>query len=311
MSGEDIMPKECSYKDAEVFTEQELVYRYRDNFGLSDAIGIEQVELHRKLEGELTSQLWSSTPENRWQVFDYCYTTLYKNLPWLNEGGKQPAKDGAWPHLLRKKSTIFEVGSGKGKLLRHLVTLGHRCTATEITVERGAKHVELDGLEWHTTDGINLANFEQPESYDVVISSQVIEHFHPDDVKRHFENVRTILKIDGEYFFDTPHIGTGPHDLSKVFGFDRPIFMHLREYDFRELGEIARAAGFKDVQAILFYKFGRLALGPLRSRLLYLYYYFVDSVLSTLRLSPRRERSIRRILRLALVPGNIWLVARR
>jgi SAM-dependent methyltransferase len=288
-------------------TEQELVLRYRTNYGLSNAIDAGHVAQHRRIEEELTKKLLNSTPENRWHVFDDCYTTLYKSLPWLNETGRDNRWDeaGPWPRLLKKRSTILEVGSGGGGLIRRLASLGHHCVATEITVERGEKHVaDVAGLEWKSTDGVNLARFEQHDTYDVVISSQVVEHFHPDDVKTHFENVRLILKSGGEYIFDTPHIGTGPHDLSRVFGLERPSFMHLREYDFRALGKIARSAGFGKVRAILYHKPN---IGPVKSQLLYRYYSLIDYVFSKARLSHRVERAFRRVLRFALVPGNIWL----
>jgi SAM-dependent methyltransferase len=295
------------------FTDLEIVSRYRKLYGLSDSVGLEHVERHRKLEAELASKLLCSTPENRLQVFADCYTTLYKELPWLNEGiGHRPpnAKDRAWQLLLKKPSMIYEVGSGKGHLISHLARLGHHCVATEITVERGAKHVRnIDGVEWRGTDGINLARFEQPETYDVVICSQAIEHFHPDDVQSHFENVRTILKPGGQYFFDTPHVGAGPQDLSLVFDLDRSPFMHLREYDFRGLRSIACSAGFKSVEAILCYPSTRLTIGPIRSNLLMQFYCLVDDVFSALKFTHRRERTIRRLLRYAMVPKNMWLVA--
>jgi SAM-dependent methyltransferase len=293
-------------------TAQEIVSRYRKAVGFSDAIGAQHVEQHRKLEAELTKQLLHSTPENRWQVFDDCYTTLFRNLPWLNTAGVEQhwAKDRNWPRLLKHRSTILEVGSGKGDLIRRLARLGNTCVATEITVERGNRHIEdIEGLEWRSTDGVNLGKFERADTYDCVISSQVIEHFHPDDVKTHFENVLTILKPGGEYIFDTPHVGTGPHDLSKVFGLDRPSFMHLREYDFRDLRKIARAAGFRRIKAIIYHR--RLNIGPIKSQLLFGYYTLVDSVLSAIKLTHRKERAVRRILRLALVPGNIWLAVQK
>jgi len=297
-----------------LLTEGEIVARYRANYGLSGAINAQQVVQHRELEADLTRRLLKSTPETRWQVFDDCYTTLYRSLPWLNEAraDRLPAKHHAWQRLLPNPSIVFEIGSGEGHLLRYLATLGHRCVATEITAERGQRHVQdVAGLVWRITDGVNLAQFESPETYDLVISSQVIEHFHPDDVQTHFENARKILKSGGEYIFDTPHSGAGPHDLSRVFDLDRPAFMHLREYNFRELGKIAQSAGFKDIRAILFFQSGRLTIGPIKSQVLFPYYCLLDYLLSAIRLAPRRERAVRRILRLALVPSNIWLVARK
>lgn len=297
-----------------LLTEREIISRYRENYGLSNLVSGDQVRRHKQLEAELTEKLMSSTPETRWQVFSECYTSLYRDLSWLNEAsaGKPRTKDGAWPKLLKNRSVIFEVGSGKGDLLRSLAKLGHDCVGTEITIERGEKHVdEVDGLKWRVTDGVNLAKFEPMEAYDVIISSQVIEHFHPSDVQNHFENVRMLLKPEGEYIFDTPHIGTGPHDLSKVFGLDRPAFMHLKEYDFRELGGFARVAGFKDICAIIYWKAGGLSVGPIKSKLLFKYFCFVDRVIAALSLNPTRERAVRRFLRVALVPSNIWLAVKK
>lgn len=297
-------------------TEPEILSRYRSTYGLSEAIGVEHVERHKQLEGELTRKLLDSTPQDRWRVFDDAYTTLYASLPWLNEGvGHRPpdAKNVAWQRLIGKPAKkIFEVGSGKGHLIRHLARLGHQCVATEITVERGAKHVRnVEGVEWRITDGVHLADFEQPETYDVVICSQVIEHLHPDDVLTHFENARKILKPGGRYIFDTPHVGAGPHDLSLVFELDRAAFMHLREYDFRELRGFAEKAGFGKVGAVLCYPSTKLTIGPLESSLLLKFYCLVDDVFSTLKLAPSRERKIRRLLRAAMIPTNIWLVAHK
>jgi len=293
-------------------TQQELVLRYRKNYGLSESIDAKHVATHRDLEAELTRRLWASTPVNRWQVFDDCYTTLYASLPWLNGSGTESrwAKPGPWGRLLKKPSKVFEVGSGSGELIRCLASLGHHCVATEITPERGERHVkDVPGLEWKSTDGVNLARFEQPGSYDVVISSQVIEHFHPDDVRTHFENVHLILKPGGEYIFDTPHVGTGPHDLSRVFDLERPSFFHLREYTFRELGEVARTAGFTKVRAILYRRGSHIR--PIKSQLLFRYYTLIDHIFSKLKLSHRSERAIRRVLRFALVQSNIWLAAEK
>jgi SAM-dependent methyltransferase len=292
--------------------EQDVVTRYRKNYGLSAAIGPGQVKQHVELETALTRKLWESTPENRWQVFDDCYTTLYKSLPWLNSQGTDQRwqKAGPWPTLLKKRATILEIGSGAGELIRRLASLGHKCVATEITVERGEKHVKnVDGLEWRSTDGVHLTRFEKEGTYDVVISSQVVEHFHPDDVSTHFEHVRMVLKDGGEYLFDTPHAGTGPHDLSRVFQLDRPAFVHLREYDFRSLGKIAKAAGFRKVRAILYHH--RSNAGPLKSQWLFHYYCFVDYLFAKARFAHSTERRIRRFLRLALVPSNIWLAAEK
>ena len=65
----------------------ELVRRYKANYGIPDLAPIteEMVLHHWALERRLTTELLSSEPACRWQVFERCYSTLYSELPWLNE----------------------------------------------------------------------------------------------------------------------------------------------------------------------------------------------------------------------------------
>jgi SAM-dependent methyltransferase len=297
---------------SDIVIDDDTVDRYRRNYGLGSEISAHHVKSHLRLEFELTKRLLSSTRDSRWKTFNECYTTLYEELPWLNKTDDE--SDGVvagdllqWRALLDSSARVFEVGSGKARLLKYLTSIGHSCVATEITPERGSKHLDQgDGLVWRTTDGINLAQFEETQSYDFVISTQVVEHLHPDDLIDHFKNARMILKPGGEYIFDTPHRGAGPFDLSLVFGLDDAVFMHLKEYTFLELRAALRAAGFRRIRAI----FVTSRLGPRRS-LLYLEYCMLwDRVLAALRLHPRTERRVRwRAHSNLRVPSNIWLSA--
>jgi SAM-dependent methyltransferase len=290
--------------------DEAVVSRYRANYNFGTEIGKNEVRQHWQLESALTQKLLASNKDNRWAVFEDCYTELYSKLPWLNVSDDS-SLDQYWPwaSLISKNSKIFEIGSGGAHLLKYLVSQGYDCVATEVTRERGARHSrESAGLAWHVTDGVNLKKFEEPESYEVAISSQVIEHLHPDDILDHFTSVREILKPNGQYIFDTPHAGIGPCDLSVVFGFQRPVCMHLKEYNFIELGEIIERAGFKTVKAVLFRR-RPFAIGPWASSCFYRYCRAWDRAIKAIGLSPDRERAMRSALRLLFVPTNIWMIA--
>jgi SAM-dependent methyltransferase len=303
---------------SDIVVDHNTVRRYRQNYDLGLEIGPAHVEKHLKLEFALTQRLLSSDRDSRWTVFHDCYTTLYKELPWLNRTPDEADETDEtvrpdlllWRSLVGSNARIFEVGSGQARLLKYLVNIGHSCVATEITPERGSKHLDKgDGLVSHITDGIHLAEFEEARSYDFVIYSQVVEHLHPADLIDHFKNAEMILKPGGEYIFDTPHRGAGPHDLSLVFGLDRAMFMHLREYTFVELRAALRAAGFKKITAI----FVTSRIHPRRSAVFLMYCILWDRVLTTLRLHPRTERRIRsswRVRNKLHIPTNIWLSAR-
>lgn len=285
----------------------DVVSRYRQNYRLGDEIGIAHVEAHRELEGRLARELLASTPESRWQVFSTAYTELYQSLPWLNMSQELSSRWlMAWLKLLPEPSDVFEVGSGSAALLRELVRRGHRCVATEITQERGSKHLaDSDDLKWHITDGIHLTLFEPDEAYDAVISTQVIEHFHPDDLFTHLEHARRILRPGGRYLFDTPHRSAGPHDLSRVFELDRAEFMHLKEYTHDELASALMTVGFRKVKAIVNVR-GHVVQSGTYLRLLRM----LDRLEDRVNLNAQAKRRLRS-LRSKIGLSNIWLAAYR
>lgn len=230
---------------------QELINRYKASYGIAtDAVVTEEMILaHWELEKELRKVLLESAPDDRWEVFERSYSKLYSELDWLNRlGSDHNAQDslaaiyGHWSHLIGSPPMkIYEVGSGKGELIEYLANCGFECKATEITKERGDKWVSPHpNLTWGISDGIHLDQFEPTNFYDVVISNQVIEHTHPDDLFDHFKGVFAILSNKGRYIFSTPHASVGPSDISRVFRHDRPMGMHLKEYTYREVAYLLK-----------------------------------------------------------------------
>ncbi|OUL37164.1 SAM-dependent methyltransferase [Nostoc sp. T09] len=234
----------------------ELINRYKRIYRFSEEIEIteEMILRHWELEKKLTKEILDSQPENRWEISERAYTVLYSELEWLNktpEDTRTPAeKYQTWVKTIGcHPKKIYEVGSGKGELIAYLAKCEYECKGTEITRERGSKHVNDSSpyLSWGNSDGIHLDSFEPAEFYDVVLSNQVIEHFHPDDLNTHFKSAHIILNQSGRYIFTTPHCHTGPHDVSLVFKYDNPQGMHLKEYTYLELAESLSIAGFHNV----------------------------------------------------------------
>jgi SAM-dependent methyltransferase len=300
----------------------ELVRRYRDNYGIPDDAPVtEEMALrHWTLERRLTNELLASTAERRWEVFERCYTTLYAELEWLNEfsgaARGESADEGAddWIRLIGPPPRrVYEIGSGKGRLVDALARRGYECTATEITRERGKKWTtEQTSVRWRVSDGVHLNRFERPESYDAVISDQVVEHLHPDDLAAHLRGVHAILRPCGRYALATPHAYEGPFDVSRVFGMDRPAGMHLKEYTHGELQTALRDAGFTRIEAAFRLpravraRFGNRPR-PVPSRAYFAYLCAVERLIAPL---PRHaRRSTARAMRLACWTPGITLVA--
>jgi SAM-dependent methyltransferase len=294
----------------------ELVVRYCANYGLSPRLVTEeQVRAHLHLERRLTAELVASRPADRWEMFERCYGELYRELPWLNDADPSRPLDD-WPALLgAPPRRIYEVGSGQGGLARALVSAGYEVEATEVTRERGGGREERPGLTWSITDGVHLERFAGRAPYDAVISDQVVEHLHPDDLGRHLRGALAILAPGASYVLRTPHAHLGPADISGVFGFDRPVGMHLREYTYGEMADAAHRAGFARVAAPLGLPQRlrrRVALPRLpgaRPSGAYLRWLeAVEHLLTPLR--PRHRRlALDRVLRAPLFRRDLWIVA--
>jgi SAM-dependent methyltransferase len=296
----------------------DLVARYRANYGLSAQVPVTEAMVleHWRLERELTQELLQSSPDHRAETFERCYSELYRAVSWLREGsqqsGQQLAERALWPVLIGPPPReVYEIGSGDGSLARHLVALGYTVRATEITAERGNRREE-QGLTWAGTDGVHLEAFEVPGSFDAVISNQVVEHLHPDDLQTHLRSARKLLRPGGRIAFATPHAYTGPHDISRVFGLDAPAGMHLHEYTYRELARVLREAGFVGLAApIRLPTRVRARLGgrprPAVSTAYLRYLIALERPLGLLH--GKRRRMAASMARAALFAGNIVLVA--
>lgn len=238
--------------------QNDLVARYKRNYSIPDDHEVTEamVTRHWELESGLTRELLASTREARFGIFENAYSRLYSELDWLNVALQKFDNSaaftryaGEWLRVVGEAgSSLYEIGSGKGELIAYLAKSGIKCKGSEVTSQRGRMHVDPDiqNLSWGVSDGVNINVFEPFDAFDVVISDQVIEHLHPDDVALHFCSVRSVLRSGGRYVFNTPHFLTGPHDVSRVFGCKYASGMHLKEYSYRQLIQIADHAEFAD-----------------------------------------------------------------
>jgi len=303
---------------------QDLINRYKRNYDIGDNIEIseEMILCHWELEKDLARKLLGSTSQNRWETFKRCYTSLYSELYWLNQSEESEACDvlslkrfSLWPEIIGgPPKKIFEVGPGRGELISYLANGGYMCRGMEITEERGENQVfSCRNLSWGVGDGIHLDQFEKCSTYDVVISNQVIEHMHPDDLVEHFTSVRSILADEGRFIFTTPHKYFGPSDISRVFKHKKPLGMHLKEYSYKELHSLLLQSGFKNVYAFFrmpqkLAKVTGMLVKPRKSSMYFWYLSAVESALSVVsKETIRKNLSI--ISKIILFPTNIFISA--
>ncbi len=287
--------------------DSQILLRYHTTYGLpTGTVTIEDVNFHLELEKRLTAKLLESSPADRRSIFEQCYSELYEKLPWLAGAGKDSEGD-RWIALLIPGCRVYEVGSGSGNLSRRLAKAGFRVNATDITTLRGGDRTDTDGVTWSVTDGVRLSEYVAGETFDAVISDQVVEHLHPDDAPTHFSEAFVILRPGGRYVVRIPHSYTGPHDVSRIFGYSSPIGMHLHEYTNREILVIAKRAGFVRIRAATAIPQPLVPrFGPIFSHWLVLKYFEVlEVVLGVFPLSAKQK--VTRHLPGALLP-RIFLV---
>ncbi len=300
-------------------TTNDLVARYKRKFGLSPSYPLSEAMVlqHWNLERQLARELLDSRREERWSIFERAYTALYKSCPWLNDAVDTSVHDdrldfGHFLTLLRGAKDVYEVGSGKARLLGFLARHGYSCVATEITRERGERWTdERADVTWRCCDGVNLAEFEARDRYDAVVSTHVIEHFHPDDVATHLKNVHAILRPGGRYVLSMPHKHAGPMDLSEVFGLDEPVCMHLREYTWAETERALREAGFTGMKAVYIAPLALRRRLPIHfsGRLYLAYVKAVEAMMGAMPLTMRRKLSA--LGQLYLFRPEVFMVAHK
>jgi len=232
----------------------EIVERYTRQNHLDRPATIEMVRAHYYIERRLARSIRESTKEDRAQAAEDAYRRYYQECWWLAAWQKPATADPReFSHFLKLLrpfgKRIYEVGSGSGALAQFLCGNGYDCVATDIgSAPRG--DAPAGGPIWHNTDGIHLTRYESPASYDAVISSQVIEHLHPDDIAEHCAEALRLLKPGGAYLMVTPNRLSGPADMAELFGMEVSDCFHLREYTHGELAAILRRAGFARVRAV-------------------------------------------------------------
>jgi SAM-dependent methyltransferase len=119
------------------------------------------------------------------------YGNFEANLRFLDEAGPLPA--GA---------RVLEIGSGKGRMIDHLIRHGYRAHGVENSVERIAESRRLYGalpIELVSGSALPFAD----ASFDVVLSFDTFEHIPDSDA--HLREVKRVLVPGGQYLLQTPN----------------------------------------------------------------------------------------------------------
>ncbi len=274
----------------------QIVENYKKNYGPDIPVGFDKIEYHAKLEGELTDIILNSDRESRPAIVAECYSKLYRELYWLAGTGSDSGAE-QWLSLLFNGAQVYEVGSGAGYLSEYLNAHGVDCVRTDISNERTAVRRESGGNPIQSTDGVRLSEYLGGETFDFVISDQVVEHIHPEDLETHFREALKILVPGGSYIFRAPHALFGPHDLSKIFGEPTAVFMHLHEFCWKDVALIVQHCGYRRAKAI--FRLPKLNF-VFSSSLYFLYLLWMENKIE-------QHPNLKRFAKFFHFPSQVWV----
>lgn len=153
-----------------------------------------------------------SNPQNQWDAFEYLKARRYLELV------QQSIPPGG---------SILEYGCGAAGMLIYLANHGYCGTALDATSEaleiaRGNARTELPDtlastLQYVVSDALNMPFAS--DSFDVVMSNGLLEHFSPDVVPDLLAEVYRVLKPSGLFIADIVHRRFSTRQIAKPLNF--------------------------------------------------------------------------------------------
>ncbi|MGH3772016.1 MAG: class I SAM-dependent methyltransferase [Pseudonocardiaceae bacterium] len=207
--------------------------------------------VHWEIERGLRGELLAAAPTDRDAVTREVYNRLFEKVPWHEANTFDEAAEAAYEQfwfqlygpLTRSTDTLVDLGCGRGSLVRQFAPAVRECVGVDASDAMIAFAECNRPANAHFIAGSLIEPPLKPESVDFVVTRQVMEHLHPDDIARHLDAVLRILRPGGRFLIETPNRLTGPWDISRGFTADATGF-HLHEYTAGELGTLLHRAGF-------------------------------------------------------------------
>lgn len=219
---------------------------------LPDHRSYEQLLNHYRVEKSIAQKLMQASREERQGIYATMYDELFVRVPDHPRLTRRTSealtaianrsKLQLIDRFLDKASVFVEFAPGDCKFSLSVAQYVPHVYGVDISDQHDPADHFPENFRLIVYDGYNLDEMEN-DSVDIVFSDQLIEHFHPEDTRLHFELVHRILKKGARYVFRTPHPLTGPHDVSRYFC-DEPECFHLKEWTYIEMKELLLDIGY-------------------------------------------------------------------
>ena len=261
----------------------------------------EQIKNHYLVEKSIAKRLKESSRKERKLIYATMYEELFSKVPdhpRLTQRKSEQLTANAnkdkfslVSRFLDKSDVFAEFAPGDCRFAIEVAKHVKYAYGIDISDQRNPTDSVPDNFKLIVYDGYNLNEIES-NSIDIIFSDQLIEHFHPEDTKLHFELAHRILKVGGKYVFRTPHSLTGPHDVSQYFS-DEPECFHLKEWTYIEIKTMLMDLKYSDFCT-------HWRAKGIDLRMPYNYFAMCEQVLG---LIPKRYRYIIRVAAKYLIPS--------
>lgn len=143
---------------------------------------------------------------------------------------------------------VLEIGASTKTRTAALAKMCMELTGLELLPEK--KPADFDNAKFITGNWEKLSDIFKPESFDMIVSSHVLEHVQNDSIAMK-EMYRT-LKKGGAAIMTTPNLNRTAALIESVFKGKKvfPWFEHIREYDEQSLIALAKSAGFEKIEIL-------------------------------------------------------------
>jgi SAM-dependent methyltransferase len=143
-----------------------------------------------------------------------------------------------------RSARIVDLGCGAGQLIHLAKQAGYRAIeGVDVSPEQVARAHALGLAEVRQGDLLETLHAAAAESYDAVVSFDVLEHFTKDEIVPFVDEVRRVLKPGGRWIVHVPN-AQSPFGMSVRYG----DFTHELAFTAGSLRQLLIASGFASVE---------------------------------------------------------------
>jgi 2-polyprenyl-3-methyl-5-hydroxy-6-metoxy-1,4-benzoquinol methylase len=216
-----------------------------ENLELS-GLDMDSIVEERRFEEEARSYLLSCRRrENAYKdVYNKLYLEYLKPAP-CSIFSLSDFVDNPICNLIGTGKKVLDIGCGQGILSLALALRGNYVHGVDISdvnisvAQYLKKLLKVDNVDFSVMNATKL-NFPA-DSFDYLISIDLVEHLCLEDVIAHLKEALRVLKKNGAYIIITPN---------RLAGFKIPL--HLHEFTIEELTRLLLSIGFSSIKAFLF-----------------------------------------------------------